>query len=388
MNRHLASGSFLGYLFQIERALFWLSISDIVMIGLETEDDIVAEFTASENYKKVLEQAKSKTSSGYAFSNKSEDLWKTLHIWLEGVKDGSIDLSDTLFSIVSNKPLPSNRIIRKIVEAKTDEELNQLIDELIDLANNPSRKIELYCKTVIESDRETLIGLFKNISIQNSEDSLNTADLKRHVRSNLGISESKPFNGIYDTLIGFVTNQAIESWKCGEEFTLSREDLLKKSNELISTYEKKSFYEKTADSIPLEESEIEKNKRGAIFVKQLEVIGCDEEEKFVAINDYLKAKSEKTRYADDGEITEAKFNEYYEDLRRNWSKVFKAEIRFNKDMNDEDLGYSVYVKTTNYRGKLNGYEPDQSYTYNGAYHYLANTPEIGWIKNWEDLFKN
>jgi hypothetical protein len=39
-----------------------------------------------------------------------------------------------------------------------------------------------------------------------------------------------------------------------------------------------------------------------------------------------------------------------------------------------------------YKGKLNSYEPEQSYTYRGAYHFLANELKIGWHPNWEDLF--
>jgi hypothetical protein len=386
-NKHSASGSFAGYLFQIERLLFWLSISDVEIVALETEDDIVANLKGSTT-NKILEQAKNSTGSKVPYSDLSVDLWKTLSIWVAGVSSGKIDLDKSSFSLVSNKKLPSSRLIKQLVDAKDDAtKLNSLLDILVDKAkNNKAETLKPFCEVILGVDKKLLSQVVSKVSIISPETATDIRSLKQHVRSNFGISDKLPFDYMYNDLLGFVVNHVIQVWKKNQTLEISRELMLRRVSELIASYHGKSFIERTVDLLPLSNDEVERN-RGKLFVEQLREIKCDEEDIIKAINDFLRASIEKLRYAEDGEILDSHFQRYYEDLKEHWQSIYKPRCRIMNGISPEDIGYEIYHSTTQYRGKLNSQEPEQSYTYKGAYHYLANLPEIGWYPDWDKKFK-
>ena len=145
---------------------------------------------------------------------------------------------------------------------------------------------------------------------------------------------------------------------------------------------RKSFFERTTDSLPISSSDIAKNK-GKIYVEQLKLINCEEDEILDSIHDYLRALSERDRFAKDGEISSEKFDQYFDDLADNWKIISKPRFRFCEEKDFFKVGYEVFYETLKYRGKLNNYEPEQKYTYKGAYHHLSNELLIGWHPQWK-----
>ncbi|RYE54703.1 MAG: hypothetical protein EOP48_11735, partial [Sphingobacteriales bacterium] len=88
-HRTAADGSFLGYLFQIERVVLWLSeLPESACVGVEVADDIVVKLSDGLDIKEIYEQAKHTQGKAAPFSDKSEDLWKTLSIWIKAVESG------------------------------------------------------------------------------------------------------------------------------------------------------------------------------------------------------------------------------------------------------------------------------------------------------------
>ncbi|SKC06472.1 hypothetical protein SAMN05660841_03964 [Sphingobacterium nematocida] len=113
-----ASGTILGYLYQFERALFWLSIKDIDFVSLETEDDVVV---ALENnpISKIFEQDKHSISASNPFSDKNVNLWKTFEIWCNLEKINQHTSFRLLYS--SNKKYDSKSFIYKLAKRNVDK---------------------------------------------------------------------------------------------------------------------------------------------------------------------------------------------------------------------------------------------------------------------------
>ncbi len=62
-NTHSADGSFLGFLFQIERVLLWLSEGgEGRRVGIETDDDIVVQIQNGVTIETIYLQAKNAQS--------------------------------------------------------------------------------------------------------------------------------------------------------------------------------------------------------------------------------------------------------------------------------------------------------------------------------------
>lgn len=125
-----------------------------------------------------------------------------------------------------------------------------------------------------------------------------------------------------------------------------------------------------------------------MFVEQLNLIGGDEEDIIDAIHDYVRAASERSRLAQDGEISERKFKIYFDDLLSHWKSISKPKFKFCSPADYKKIGYEVYFNSLLYKGKLNNYEPEQGYTHRGSYHYLADQVQLGWHPKWQDLKKS
>ncbi|CAD5277567.1 MULTISPECIES: ABC-three component system protein [unclassified Imperialibacter] len=386
MSEHSAAGSFAGYLYQIERVLYWVSKSDVRLVALETEDDVVAQFSGSSNPKKILEQAKHSLSDKIPYSNRSVDLWKSLSIWVSQVMDSEYDHSKDYYSLVSSKSMSSSRLIKRIVDSKSDPIIFETcVDELLDIANSPSTSIKEFTDTVLLCPRKDLESLLKKVEIHDQTETANTKQLKEFLRLNLSIGKNVPIEAVFRALIGFVTEQIMTKWRLGEDFVIERDSIVNETNRLIVLYHNKSFIEKTVESIPISDAAIE-SERQSLFVEQLRLIEGEDQEILNAINNFLRAEAEKSRFAVEGEILPSAFQNYYDDLKQKWFSVFKPKKRLGSGKDRlEDVGYDIYYSTISYKGKLNGQEPQQTYTHEGAYHFLANRLEIGWHPNWSEL---
>lgn len=85
--------------------------------------------------------------------------------------------------------------------------------------------------------------------------------------------------------------------ECGDDIVVKKNvneenEVYEQDNRLITQYSNRPFIEK----LPISSGYI-KRYRTENFVKKLEKIDADDNEKIMAINDYLRASSEKTRFA-------------------------------------------------------------------------------------------
>ncbi|MEO3402538.1 DUF3732 domain-containing protein [Mucilaginibacter sp. CAU 1740] len=107
-NLHSADGSILGFLYQIERALVWLSSSDIeTFVGVEVDDDITVKLIDGDDITNIYEQAKHSQTSRIPYSDRSVDLWKTLSIWVEAAVSATILAFHEFFLSKPKHPTPN-----------------------------------------------------------------------------------------------------------------------------------------------------------------------------------------------------------------------------------------------------------------------------------------
>lgn len=380
----------LGYLFQVERVVEWLSQSSSeTIIGVEVTDDIVINLNNGETLETIYEQSKHSTTSKVPYSDSSIDLWKTLFNWLRAINEGKIEPQKSIFSIFCNKQIPSSRLIYKLNEAssKNQESLENAYKLLVTKAKSlKAKSLKVYTDLVLKQDKNVLLQLIDNIKII---DINYTYSYQNHItllKDKLHLPENFPANDINDKLNGFIMNYLVDKWRNKEAAWISVSTFNKQVSQLIAEYSRKSFVEKTKDLLPISSLQLAKGKNKT-FATQLELIKCDENEILEAIHDYFRALSERDRYARDGEISSSKLELYFEDLKSNWKSISRPRFKFMGNSSKEKIGYEVLYESIKYKGKLNGYEPEQDYTYKGAYHHLSNELEIGWHPDWETLLK-
>jgi hypothetical protein len=386
-NLNAADGSFLGFLFQIERVIMWLSeLGPDAVVGIEVADDIVVRLNKGDGIKEIYEQAKHTTGKSAPFTDKGEALWKTLSNWIMAINNGNIKPENAKFSLLSSRPIPTERLVQRLSNAGKDDtqKLNEVCHELVNMAGSLRKGLKSYGQVIQQCPPETLALLVSNITIIDSKYHHKKSEYDQIIKHNLPFADL-PYDNIMDSIFGHLTRQLIELWQKKEEAWITVSSFNTLFTNLIVDYKKKPFVERAADLIPVSKSDIQKNK-GKAYVEQIKAIECKDDEILEAIHDYLRSLTERDRFAKDGEISSDKFDEYYADLVSHWQVVSRPRFRFADHNLHVKIGYETYYEVIRYKGKLNSYEPEQSYTYRGAYHFLANELKIGWHPNWEDLF--
>lgn len=389
-NLHAADGSLLGFFYQIEQVILWLSKLDSeAVVGIEVDDDIVVQLEEGNEIKKIYEQAKHSLKKLPPFSDKSEDLWKTLSIWVSNVINGVVDPDKAIFSPLSNKIIPKSRLIYLLHEASFQQadKMSEAYKRLIETAQKLRKGLKTFGEIILGCPEETLKRVINSIQIIEPTYEHSQSNYKRVLMNNLSMADELPFDEIINHLFGFVALQLIDNWRNRKESWIPVKAFNTQYNEQIAAYHRKPFIERTEDSLPVSKAEIERN-RGKVYVEQLRAIDFPENELLEAMHDYFRATTERNRFAKDYEISREKFEQYYKDLQLKWQAISRPRFRNANVKTNKKTGYEVFYETIQYRGKLSNYEPEQGYTYKGAYHHLANELEIGWHPGWEKMFKS
>jgi len=104
-NKFSASESMQGYLYQCRHALLLLlrrnRVSPSVRMSVEKFDDV-----AFESGGQPIELVQTKHRVPGNLTDLGEDLWKTLRVWSEGVRDNNFPLPGTVFSLITTQTAP------------------------------------------------------------------------------------------------------------------------------------------------------------------------------------------------------------------------------------------------------------------------------------------
>jgi hypothetical protein len=373
-----------GYLFQPERALFWLAKSRSgAKVGIETEDDIVLQAKYSDEFS-IREQDKHSISSNIPFGDHSKDLWNTLYIWLNAIFTNEVDPLKTKFYLVTNKKVEDG-IAKSLSSAKHSVEIAECI-ELIRKENVTVPKgISEYASKVCQFSDTTLALLIENIELSDaSSDSLDILEIK----SLLHIPDDMPFDEIYNSLLGWVHYCAISLWRINQPAWLTRDSFDVYYQKLVSRYKIKSFMETAKSLLPISESEraAQYNKT---FVRQLYLLALEKEDDLLidCIDDFLRCISERTKLSVKGNITKEEIALFDQNLVDRWKLIFaefnreyKRKAPKSEDIHilGEDIGLKILLQTLNHREPLAGQQTEQYYLTSGSYHRLSNKLHLGW----------
>src|SRR5690606_37451334 len=189
-----------GYLYQFERALFWLSIKEIDFVSIETEDDVVVALENS-SISQIFEQDKHSIGDSNPFNDKNINLWKTFEIWCNIEKNNRHTEFRLMYS--SNKKYNPKNFIYKLAKRNVDknysiEDIDKLFKEFIKIGGSLKGEAkEHYDNIIRDFDEDSIKRMLSMVMI--SSDSLynDQQDFKEHVLTNLRVSESFIKNELY-----------------------------------------------------------------------------------------------------------------------------------------------------------------------------------------------
>ncbi len=386
-----APGTVLGYLYQFERALFWLSIKEIDFVSIETEDDVVVALENS-SISQIFEQDKHSIGNSNPFSDKNINLWKTFEIWCNIEKNNRHTEFRLMYS--SNKEYNPKNFIHKLAKRNVDknysiEDIDKLFKEFNKIGNSLTGEAKEHYDRIIRDFDEKSVKRMLSLVMINS-DSLydDHQDFREHVLTNFRVSESFIKNELYQHLLGWLVDETCAKWRQKLDGIIYSSDILVVKDQYIANFNSKPFIEQAANLLPLREMTSDDYEGN--FVKQLNLIEATEEQKINAILNFQRANLERDRWAKSGTIPfRNHIDGFDEDLRDHWETVSELENIQNQHLEDKQRGKIVYLKCqSNSDFKIANYKTEQKYTVQGGFQILSNQLKIGWHPNWKEEFNN
>ncbi|WP_051718508.1 dsDNA nuclease domain-containing protein [Hymenobacter sp. IS2118] len=126
----------LGYLYQIQYALLTLLKADddeansIVIEGLDDVELNGASFFELQQLKHHIGTKRQAT-----LSNTSADLWKSIRVWSEGLKEKRWDPLQTKLTLITTAKAVKGSIAYKLRDSLTERKTDEALKDLLDVAN-------------------------------------------------------------------------------------------------------------------------------------------------------------------------------------------------------------------------------------------------------------
>ncbi|MFE3760463.1 ABC-three component system protein [Streptomyces sp. NPDC059104] len=381
-----ASASAFGYLFQFAKALHicieqWMSGDMAWNVAVEAADDIEIHQGAGDRRLIQLKQR----AEGVRMTDLSEDLWKTLRIWAEAAKADRIVLAETRLFLLTTAEIPEGSAAFYLPprgsQHRDEERALHLLREARKASKatkGPLPKCFEAFDNLDQGDRPLQSPLMSRIEILSGTPDINEVRnaLQGLAAFAVGHEAAQAFLA---RLEGWFYNRVIEQMQTpgGRPVTGSEFD------EMLSDLQRQFRY----DSLPIDPdiSDMSFDPSQAVdqqFVRQLGLIGVGSERIELAVRDYVRAFTQRSRWSGENLLRAGELGKYERKLVEEWRSRF-AEMA-------EELGPEVTEEEKKKEARriyrwvdLEARFPirsgcDESFVTKGSYHMLADELKVGW----------
>jgi hypothetical protein len=391
-SKHTAAGQMAGYLFQPERALRHLALSPRgTSVGIETLDDVAVVLASGQQ---IREQDKHYTSDKKPLADRSKEFWNSLKVWLDAVEAEDLDMAATEFHLVTNQTLDSGLAFDLMHLEKTKESFVAFIARVRESGKTPPEKLkELFTQVLAYSD-EQLTNLVSRIRVFDATSAVHGSALRTVLHDHLHLPAAHA-DEIIQGLLGWVDELVLQQIREKKAAWITRAAFDERYLQLLHRYQDIAFVRETEEAlIPVADEERAKRK-DRLFVKQLQWIGCSEEDDdnqiLEAIDAHIRSGSEVARLSQIGVVTLQEFRAFDERLFKRWKTLQRLHIPKPVPQSEDEqqtVGRELLNQALNHREPLAGQQTSEFYLTQGAYHRLADEPpRLGWHPHFDEKVK-
>ena len=390
-NTH-AVGQMQGYMLQVRHMLFELISLDDIIVSIEKLDDVAVELSSGSV---IVEQLKSVTSDGNPATDRSVVFWKTLYNWFNYVNDGSLIVDKTIFRmvVVSNHNLGVGDIADQFHKAiKKEDALKALNAAKLNiwgkddvLKSKVPDSYGSYLKALFSPANEDLVAqIISRVELDIHENDYD----EKLVKKFSGQSIPPEFaDNLLIYMLGWVTEEANKYIKEGLPAIITSMDYRKTLVAQCRMYNQQNAIPALSREITPDEVRTEVESQD-VYIRQLDLIQMDFDDKLDAASDYLQTKAETTIRAEKGLFTPQSSKDYNDKICRIW-KSKRKQILLLPSCSDAMKGQQLYAQMGEVAPQIDSALP--SFFGSGTLQTLANKPcedpEIGWHPNYKELLK-
>ena len=316
---HAAASSALGYAYQFRYALLEalrrIPGVDPISIRIETLDDVV--FETGDSSLEVF-QTKHHVQSQANLTNASPDLWKTLGNWIEGQSDGTIP-RDTRFFLVTTA-VCADGSAAAYLRADKDRDEAKALEHLSATAaiSSTSTNAAAYRSFIAlkSTDRENLLG---SVTIVDGSPSID--DLDKQLRQAVFYATERRFlDSFLNRLEAWWYDRVLKHLRDSSASPILGEELEAEENRLREQFKD--------DNLPIDPDIMRaavdaSGYLGQTFVRQLNLIGVNENRIVHAIRAYYRAFEHRSRWVREKLIYVGDLERYEAQLVEEWDLQFQ-----------------------------------------------------------------
>lgn len=379
--KHLAAGQFLGTAIQFPRALYHLlTCSAGDKVSIEVLGDVATEYASGQV---ITEEDKSSVNSN-PVTDHSTDLWKTFSNWVNAIISGDLDINKTKFILYTNQAGRS-ALVNTFHKASNNDEAECACKE----AERKLKKVDdkhpiwPYYHSVTTTHRSLFLAIMQRFELQVGEGT-GAGDVKKEMLNRHYPKHYVDF--LFHKLSGWLQSAVMEAIMQGIPAVITWESLDEELQPLLRTAYYKELYDFTRDYPPTTAQKKKERTEMPMYLKQMEIIGCKEDELMEAVTEYISARVNREKWIETETIDEAIAEKFEGNLTAFWKNTMKAVPIANKMATDEEHGQLV-LATCRSRQELIREQVPPSSMIAGTYHALVKAGQCGWHKEWESKCK-
>jgi len=369
----------LGYLYQVRYGLLLIvsEQNEEAKLLIEKIDDISIETSS----KLDVYQTKLHINSVANLTNASSDLWKTIRVWSEGITNAQLNPDNCLFNLITTAAASEDTIPSKLKqgtkETRNIDEILKLLLEVTATSKSETNKAAYTAFNALSSDQQK--KLIKNITVVDSSIDINEA--KNSIKKVLCYSTApEKIEALYYRLEGWFVGEVILQLQ-NQRTDITGKDVQDKILDIADSLKADNLPADFLVSIANDEEQLLPH-RNKVFVKQLETIAINPKAINVAISDFHRAFSQKSKWMREGLINATDEIHYDAKLVDDWERKFTMleDSLGHDDETKKKEGRSFYVSHyVNTCPSIHIKERFQElYMVTGSCHMLSDKKKIGW----------
>lgn len=376
----------LGYFYQIRYGLYLLlntkQIEDAKLL-IESLDDIEIETNININ----LFQTKYHVKKDINLTDRSSDFWKTIRVWSEQIKNKQINITETIFSLMTTQNISDDSIL---LDLKNKNDIDNILNRLKEIAeettNQTNKKGYEAFKDLDSKEQRTLI---ENIKIVDA--SLDFNEIDTLIKNELRFSAlPNQIELLLERLEGWFFRNCILHLQNQKDY-ISFEEIQKQILYITDSFK--------YDNLPIDfPTKIIPTKEEfqtittMKFYKQLDYIDLSPRLCENAISNYYRAFNQRSKWLKDDLLNPQEEIDYDRKLVDNWEQKFDLLLDETDELTDEQkkvAGNDFYKKyqihqipNISIRDRF-----QEDYLILGSFQMLADKLKVGWHPEFKNLME-
>ncbi|MGW4958217.1 ABC-three component system protein [Nonomuraea sp. NPDC004186] len=374
-----ASASAIGYVYQLRKALH----SCVESHGRGLDWSIAIE--AGDDIEKVVEDGRilyqlKHRADAVKMTDSSTDLWKTLRIWAHAVTNQHINLEETDLFLLTTADLPTDSagfLLQSAASGVRDEMRARTALEaaMAKSKNKDNQKAYEAFGKLSEDERRRMLARIQIVGNSPDVDAVESLLLQNAVLA-VGHQYARPF---LQRLEGWFLQRTIRQLRTDEMDAVTGAEFDQVFTDLRNQFRPENL--PIDEDIALLEAD-PSDYAHMIFVRQLQLIDLGGTRIGIAVRDYMRAFTQRSRWSDDNLLLPGEIGQYERRLIEEWQELF-AEMQ-------DDVGHeateaekvkaakAIYRWATMEARRRIRPDCDEPFVSKGSFHILADDLRVGW----------